>query len=136
MSALADEIERVATAAGITPSRFGREAINDSTLWVDLRRGRVLGEACAARIDAHLDLLRRRTKLKAELTALSIVRPVEPPKPLAPPKPPVRSITDNWCPDAKQRSDDLLRRQLAFGQHSITDPAAYRQVCASVGLHA
>ncbi len=48
-------IERYIRAAGITPTRFGRECANDPRLVPDLRRGRELRTTTAARISAYLD---------------------------------------------------------------------------------
>lgn len=56
-------IERYLRATKMTPTRFGRDAVNDPWLVDDLRRGRSLRPATASRIVAHLD------RVEAELGA-------------------------------------------------------------------
>lgn len=52
-------IERYLRAAKMTPTRFGRDAVNDPWLVSDLREGRTLRASTAARIAAHLDRAER-----------------------------------------------------------------------------
>lgn len=51
------EIETVLRERGVAPSRFGRTAVNDPRLVFDLRRGRRLTPANAARVRACLQQL-------------------------------------------------------------------------------
>lgn len=51
---LLHRIEAHMRAARQTPSRFGREAVNDPRLVRDMRRGRRVGSKVTARIDAYL----------------------------------------------------------------------------------
>lgn len=51
------EIETVLRERGVAPSRFGRGAVNDPRLVFDLRRGRRLGAANAARVQNYLQRL-------------------------------------------------------------------------------
>lgn len=47
-------IERHLRATGIPPSRFGREAVGDPRLVQDLRQGREVRPAMAARLHAYI----------------------------------------------------------------------------------
>lgn len=51
------EIETVLQEKQVSPSRFGRGALNDPRLVFDLRRGRRLTPANAARVQAYLQRL-------------------------------------------------------------------------------
>jgi hypothetical protein len=53
-------IELFLQRAEITPTRFGREALGDPRLVSDLKNGRELREATAARVVAWLDAQERR----------------------------------------------------------------------------
>lgn len=57
MSLILGEIETTLRATGVAPSRFGRVALNDPRLVFDLRRGRTLTPANAARVRACLQRL-------------------------------------------------------------------------------
>ena len=52
------EIETVLRERQVAPSRFGRGALNDPRLVFDLRRGRRLTPANAARVRAYVQRLR------------------------------------------------------------------------------
>lgn len=52
-------IEQYLRATKMTPTRFGRNAVNDPWLVSDLRDGRTLRASTAARIAAHLDQVER-----------------------------------------------------------------------------
>lgn len=52
------EIETVLRERQVAPSRFGRGALNDPRLVFDLRRGRRLTPANAARVRAFVQRLR------------------------------------------------------------------------------
>ena len=51
---LLQEIERHLKRTGISPSRFGREAMRDPAFVHDLRAGRQPGEAVTRRVRAYL----------------------------------------------------------------------------------
>ncbi len=48
------KIDRYCRRNGLRPSRFGRLAVQDPRLVQDLRRGRQLGSAIAAKIEAFM----------------------------------------------------------------------------------
>ena len=48
--ALASQIARVCAQAGVSPTRFGKQAINDPGLFGDLKRGRELRQKTLARV--------------------------------------------------------------------------------------
>ncbi len=50
-------IERCLRRHGMTPTRFGRDAVHDPRLVFDLRRGRELRPQTAARVLAYVDRL-------------------------------------------------------------------------------
>ena len=52
--ALASQIARVCTQAGVSPTRFGKQAINDPGLFGDLKRGRELRHKTLVRVHAAL----------------------------------------------------------------------------------
>ena len=49
------KIDRYCRRTGLPPSRFGRLAVRDPRLVHDLRRGRQLGPAISAKIQAFMD---------------------------------------------------------------------------------
>ena len=56
-------IERYLRASGTPPTRFGRDVVKDPRLVSDLRRGREVGSAVAARINAYLDQQEQNTRV-------------------------------------------------------------------------
>lgn len=46
------EIERYLRRTGVAPTTFGRRAVNDPRLVLDLRRGRVVGSKIRRRVEA------------------------------------------------------------------------------------
>ncbi|MFM9978715.1 MAG: hypothetical protein ACKVOP_11805 [Sphingomonadaceae bacterium] len=52
---LLTRIEQHMRTTGITPTRLGREAANDSRLVHDIRRGREIGRKLATRVLAWLE---------------------------------------------------------------------------------
>ncbi len=48
------EIDRYLRATGMSPSRFGRLAVNDPRLVQDLRKGRTLGRSVVLRIECFI----------------------------------------------------------------------------------
>ena len=56
-------IERYIKARRIPPTRFGRDAMHDPWLVSDLRDGRELRPATAARLTAYLDRVESETQL-------------------------------------------------------------------------
>jgi hypothetical protein len=59
MGTLLREIENHIRSQGISPARFGVEAINDPCLVHELRCGRVLRPATLAKIQRHLEAAAR-----------------------------------------------------------------------------
>jgi hypothetical protein len=59
MGTLLRGIENHIRSQGITPARFGREAVNDPCLVRELRCGRVLRPATLARVEAYLAAAKR-----------------------------------------------------------------------------
>ena len=53
-------IQQFLKHAGMSPTRFGREAVGDPRLISDLRNGRELRETTVARIQAWLDAQEKR----------------------------------------------------------------------------
>lgn len=56
-------VESYLKRARISPTRFGREALNDTRFVFDLRRGRQVTETVAARVDAWIDNREREQRL-------------------------------------------------------------------------
>ena len=52
------KIERHLRRTGMSPSRFGIEAVRDPRLVFDLRQGRVAGDRLTRRIEAYLETAR------------------------------------------------------------------------------
>lgn len=48
-------VEKYLRASGMSPSRFGREAVRDPALVFDLRKGREPGERLCSRVAAFID---------------------------------------------------------------------------------
>ena len=55
--ALASQIARVCAQAGVSPTRFGKQAINDPGLFSDLKRGRELRQKTLVRVHEALTML-------------------------------------------------------------------------------
>ena len=55
---LLNEIEKYLRRSGMTPTRFGRNAVHDPRLVHDLRRGREPGVQLSRRVRAYLDAAR------------------------------------------------------------------------------
>ena len=56
--ALASQIARVCAQAGVPPTMFGKQAINDPGLFGDLKRGRELRQKTLARVHDALAALK------------------------------------------------------------------------------
>ena len=54
---LASQIARVCVRAGLSPTQFGKQAINDPRLFSDLKRGRELRRKTLARVHDALAAL-------------------------------------------------------------------------------
>ena len=55
--ALASKIERACAQAGVFPTQFGRQAVNDPRLVSDLKRGRELRQKTLVRVHEALTML-------------------------------------------------------------------------------
>ena len=76
MMPLLRRVESYLKRTRTSPTRFGREALNDSRFVFDLRKGRQVTETVAARIDAWIDHRDREQRLmrRMERALLSSAR--------------------------------------------------------------